>query len=244
MVQQALLINSGRVAMINILSTTDLSDVVLETDLDEHFTIDSVNFIATKPNISCDALCKIRKVTHEKIVAVFTSMNAVEAVGRINKTRNALWKIYCLGAKTMDYVIQYFPNSIIQGTATNALELANVMIADGIKQEVYFFCGNIKRDDLPLTLSSAQIKLHEVVVYETHQLKQEIEKPYDAVLFFSPSAVESFFALNHLPAQTITFAIGKTTAEAIRKCCDNQVVVPGTLSKRELLRESISYFKN
>jgi len=65
------------------------------------------------------------------------------------------------------------------------LELANSIIEQNIPS-VVFFCGNIRRDELPATLVVKGIEVKEVVVYETIETKKSIYKTYNGILFSVP----------------------------------------------------------
>jgi len=62
------------------------------------------------------------------------------------------------------------------------------------------------------------------------------------VLFFSPTAVQSFFRQNKLPAETILFAIGSTTAAEIRKFSTNNIIISDEPGKESLVRKMMEYF--
>ena len=132
-------------------------------------------------------------------------------------------------------------NSSIVGTGKDAQSLAEGMIGNGTKEAV-FFCGNIRRDELPQLLKQHQIDLKEMVVYQTNTTPYCIHKPYDAILFFSPSAVDSFFSANKVEGQTILFAIGNTTAKAIENYSFNKIVRSDSPEKDSLVRKAITYF--
>ncbi|MBS1975620.1 MAG: uroporphyrinogen-III synthase, partial [Bacteroidetes bacterium] len=67
---------------------------------------------------------------------------------------------------------------------------------------------------------------------------------YDAILFYSPSAVNSFFEKNNPGPQTILFAIGNTTTKEIKKYTNNKIVVADKPSKKLLAEQAINYFIN
>jgi uroporphyrinogen-III synthase len=74
-------------------------------------------------------------------------------------------------------------------------------------------------------------------------IEHTIDKVYDGILFFSPSAVESFFSKNKLPEQTVLFAIGNTTAKTIhRRYCNNRIMISDQPGKDELIEQAIEYF--
>ncbi len=83
-----------------------------------------------------------------------------------------------------------------------------------------------------------------MIVYETMETPAVFTKEYDAILFFSPSAVHSFFKANKLNRQTQVFAIGKTTSETIRQYKHHKIIVANAIDKNELARQAIAYLAN
>ena len=173
---------------------------------------------------------------------VFTSANAVNTVATVFHGTPLPFNIFCIGHATLKAVLHYAPNARIMATAPNALELAHHIISNKNISEVVFFCGDIRRDDLPQALQIAGVHVKEVVVYHTLHQQTPITKPYDAILFFSPSAVESFFSVNNAGSKTVFFAIGNTTAAAISNHTANTVVIGAKPDKEELLLLAITYF--
>ncbi|MEO8712994.1 MAG: uroporphyrinogen-III synthase, partial [Parafilimonas sp.] len=108
--------------------------------------------------------------------------------------------------------------------------------------ELYFFCGDKRRDELPELLLQNNIAVNEVEVYTTTIFPHTVEKDYDGILFFSPSAVEGFFENNSVPENSILFAIGNTTAEEIKKFTNNKIVVSVKPGKQNLFEKMIEYF--
>lgn len=194
---------------VHILSTRDLSAELRQQAADVNIVTDIIPFIKTESAVTQQIIADLYDLQKENINAVFTSMNAVEFVS-YNVHADVKWNIYCIGSSTKDLVEKYFYNSALKGTAANASELADRIIKDECSA-VYFFCGDIRRDELPEKLKQNGIEVNEVVVYHTKETPQVISQQYDAVLFFSPSAVRSFFSMNKVSEQTILFAIGETT---------------------------------
>jgi uroporphyrinogen-III synthase len=206
--------------------------------------IDTKNFIETNSIVDQHIAEEIRKYATENISVVFTSMNAVDAVIDVLELDGIIpdWTIYAMGGVTKNLIKNYFIDSELIADATNSTELAQ-RIVDNEETDLVFFCGNHRRDELPSLLHKHEITLQEVVVYETVELPVKIEKEYDAILFFSPSAVRSFFKTNKLSGHTVLFAIGKTTAEALSKHSDNKVITGGFPDKEKLTATAIEYLK-
>ncbi len=227
---------------IRILSTRPLGVALLEQAVGKGIRIDTLSFISTEPIRDQALMEKVQALGKQSLTAVFTSMNAVEAVAAEVATRHVPWKIFCIGAATRQLVHEHFGESAIAGTAPSAAELADEVLR-WHPSEVFFFCGDQRRDELPDKLSAAGIQVHEAEVYRTTQTPHVVERKYNGVLFFSPSAVHSFFSVNKLTETAICFAIGSTTAAAIRQYCANPVVTSETPEKNALVYQLIDYFQ-
>jgi uroporphyrinogen-III synthase len=166
---------------------------------------------------------KIKQYADEKIVAVFTSRNAVEAVfSRIKEKPE--WTICCISGATKDTLLKYVNEDTIPDIAHDASALADKIISDKSILSCVFFCGNKRMHTLPDRLRRQGIELEEVIVYETVLAPKKTSCLYEGILFFSPGAVESFFSVNKIGNATVCFSIGKTTAKAIRKCTGHKIV--------------------
>lgn len=223
-----------------ILSTRPVGSALTKRAGALSIAIDERNFIETKPVINPETADFIKQIVMEKANVIFTSMNAVEAVAE--QGGSPAWNIYCIGYATKQLVAKHFPGSAIRETAEDAGSLADKIIEKHRGSSFTFFCGNQRRDELPGKIRDAAIDLKEVIVYETMEVPAKIDKGYDGILFFSPSAVHSFFKLNTPPANTILFAIGNTTADAIRSYSRNEIVIADEPGKDKLLDQAIEFF--
>lgn len=225
-----------------ILSTRPMDEELIRHAADKGITVEAQSFIETEPLKDAETAGRVKQVSSLDAVIVFTSMNAVDAVHDLLGRQHPDWKIYCIGNTTRRLVEQYFGASAIEGTANDASALAEKMIADAVKTEIFFFCGDQRRNELPEILSAYGRRLNEIIVYKTTLVPRALKRSYDGVLFFSPTAVESFFQLNKPASETVMFAIGNTTAGAIQSRCGNPVVVSELPGKENLLKKAISYF--
>lgn len=226
---------------INILSTRPLRQSLLDEAAANDIYIDTISFIHTEPINDPQLQQEISLLLDREIIAVFTSMNAVDAVTDNMRHRKPNWKVFCIGDATGNLVSRYFGEAAITGTAQSAGELADVIINSGVK-ELVFFCGNQRRPELPEKLAKNKISVKELTVYRTITTPTKIEKNYNGILFFSPSAVESFFSANTINSYTVLFAIGNTTGDTIRKFTGNAVITSNAPGKEELARNAIEYF--
>src|SRR6185369_9706401 len=104
--------------------------------------------------------------SHKKITAVFTSINAVEAVSKFISTKTS-WKIFCTGGTTKKMVKKIFGEQNIYATAGSAAQLAEKIIENSFIKSVVFFCGDQRRNELPGTLKIKGIEVEELIVYKT-----------------------------------------------------------------------------
>ncbi len=227
---------------ISILCTRPLPQVVIDEAMQAGICIDVLSFIETESILSVEVQQEIEQVALQETTVVFTSMNAVDAVTVFLDGQKPSWNIYTLGTTTKKLVAEYFGEDKILGSAADASALAELIAAEGQAEEVSFFCGDRRRDELPAILRNSEIEVNEIMVYQTLATPHKINKPYQAVLFFSPSAVESFFSVNKSVEGLLMFAIGRTTADSIRKYSDNKIIVADEPGKENLVEKMIAYF--
>jgi uroporphyrinogen-III synthase len=224
-----------------LLSTRPLARAVVQEAEANNIIIEELSFIETKPVATEEVVNTIRLRAAGQHTVIFTSMNAVDAVADV-VTDTPGWQVYCIGNTTQKKVAERLPNATIVATGENAGRLAERLVDDRVKNAV-FFCGNRRRDELPNKMRSEGGVVEEIIVYETIDQPSTLAKEYDGILFFSPSAVNSFFAGNKVPNQTELFAIGKTTAEAIRQYANRKIQIAHVTGKEDLVDHAIQFFK-
>ena len=227
---------------VNILSTRPIDPSLIKIAGLKGIFIEVRSFIETLPVQSTTVIQEIENVLSKSATVVFTSMNAVDVVSKHLNGYKPQWNIYSIGTTTDQLIKKYFGENLIAGTAYNAADLAALIVKDRFIDEVIFFCGNQRRDELPDILRRNEIDVNEIEVYQTIAVPHKIDKNYSGILFFSPSAVESFFSNNTINQQTILFAIGNTTAEAIKPFSGNKIIISATPGKKKLAEQMIEYF--
>lgn len=229
-------------AKLKILSTRLLNRDTIDKASSHNIEIDELPFITTEPIKDEELKKRLKGFLQENITAVFTSKNAVLVFEQIVNA-NVPWTIFCIGQATKKAVAKLFGEENISGTADNAADLSDVILKDENTRKVIFFCGEKRRDELPEKLKTEGIKLEEIVVYQTTQTPKKISrKNYDGILFFSPSAVKSFFSLNKINEQTPIFAIGNTTADAIKEFINRELIIAEKPGEENIIDDVISYF--
>ena len=220
-----------------VLSTRPLSGALIEEAAAKGITIDVVPFIDTTRLEDETLVKRLAELVEKPVTAVFTSVNAVVAIEIGDRPD---WKIFCISGATRRAVAERFGEAAIVAVADSAKELAEVIISQGTSRELWFFCGDKRREELPDSLKTAGWQVHEVVVYRTILTPHHIDKTYDAIVFFSPGAVESFFSMNTMGSEIPLFAIGRTTAAALHRHCANPVTISEKPDEQLLIRAIIT----
>jgi uroporphyrinogen-III synthase len=174
-----------------------------------------------------------------KITAIFTSAHAIRIVAGLLHTKPD-WKIYCIRNETRLAAEEHFSGETRIVFADNAQSLSRQIILDGEKEGV-FFCGDQRLDILPNYLKSQGFGLTELVVYDTRTAGCRIAEQPDIILFFSPSAVRSFFSQNSLCPDTTLFAMGTTTADSLKDYTNNLVIVSPQSDKAFVYHMALKY---
>lgn len=222
-----------------------LEQSLLNKALDHNIVLNTMAFIQVIDiSDETEVWEKISAAYQQNATVVFTSASAVFAVCEHPSFVRPDWKIFCIEKATKKAVLQYFDESYISGSAKDSDELAGKIKESADVKEVIFFCGDKRMDTLPSILLRSGIITKEIVVYKTVEQPTFIEKEHNGILFYSPSGVSSFFSMNTTSPETVLFAIGNTTAAAIKLETDNKIVVCPTPSKEALLDEAINYFNN
>ena len=199
---------------IRIVSTKKLSEKQKQQLLSVNFSVFDEDFICIQnKGFEIDSLNDF---------LIFTSQNAVESVLRNKKaTEIKTKKCFCVGEKTKA-LLEQNDFEVIE-FSEYAAELASLICNQYSKNGFTFFCGTMRRDVLPDALQLADIKLDEVMVYETILTTHKIDFVPNGILFFSPSAVESYLQENKIDDE-ICFCIGNTTAECLKYVTTNRII--------------------
>lgn len=171
---------------------------------------------------------------------IFTSQNAVQSVLANPKSEELKKKnVYCVGLRTKALLADNGFNVIAYtGYASDLAEIITLIYRN---ESFTFFSGNLRRDTLPNALKEAEIKFNEIQVYDTSLQPQKIKTAVDAILFFSPSGVESYLKENTIKKE-ICFCIGDTTAEALLKVTKN-IIIADQPTIEDVIEDVINEYK-
>lgn len=205
---------------LHILSTKLLDDVLIRQAGDQ-VQLDCKPFLNTRPLEREQVSALLAGIPLSDQAVIFTSANAVRAVAAA-VTGSPQWKVFCIEAATRKQVQQWFPHTEIIATAPNGAQLVKRIIEQRPDQ-VVFFCGNLRLDTIPDALKKNAIPCRELIVYQTIKTPVQVSDPYDGILFYSPSGVESFFSMNTVSPATKAISIGPSTTAALKKYTSNIV---------------------
>ena len=224
--------------MLRVLSTKILDEKLVDTALDMGMLLDCVEVIGARV-VDFDRSA-LQSDTYDAIV--FTSSNAVKAVTPLSLGEGSgVRKIFAVSGKTKDELEK---NGIVPvAVADSSEQLGDKIVSEGTIRSVLHICGNLKMDVLEKSLTAAGISYKELVVYETIALDNKVDANYDAVMFYSPSGVESFWAKNKLNHDTLYCCIGGTTAAKLKSIDGNVNIVIAKEPKPEAMLTAIKEFK-
>ena len=155
------------------------------------------------------------KANPENKSLIFSSQNAVKSV--FNQFRFSGNNCYCVGGKTQK-LLEENGQKVVKMTQ-NASILADFILKNTKKEPFLFFTGNQRMPVIEAAFARENRSLEVVETY-TSRAQPKAMGNYDAVIFYSPSGVESYIQNNSL-ADSTSFAIGETTAQSLKKYTDN-----------------------
>ncbi|MBC2838336.1 uroporphyrinogen-III synthase [Robiginitalea sp. SC105] len=219
--------------MMDVLSTKQLTDeqqaLLPETEFYlEHYDALKITYLEADLHSDDEALC------------IFTSSHAIEACFPKGRLPDRMLNCFCVGRKTAARLEEM--GHRILAVEDHAEALAGRIISKYPSRSFLYFCGSRRLDTLPDLLGEAGVRLEERVVYRTGFNDRLIDRKFDAILFYSPSGVESFLGSNSLGG-AVAICIGPTTARAIKKHTDKYLIaetpsVEGVLLAVQQLLES------
>ena len=217
--------------MNQILSTKKLSKALKKKFSDAKIELVEKNFIQTK-SISFET-------PQLNDYLVFTSKQAVKSVLKSDVKNVHSISCLCVGSKTRNF-LEKKGFTVIE-SADYAEELIQIIDSKYKSNSFTFFCGNIRKNTIPNYFQQNKIAYNEIVVYETKLKPHQIKEPFDGVLFFSPSGVNSFLEKNSLENKTC-FCIGTTTAKALENRTKN-IVIASQPTVENVITEVIKHYK-
>lgn len=225
---------------IKILSTKQLKESGIENAAFSGLQLQCLPFIKIVPESNDILRQQLNQLASQSLDVVFTSQNAIAAILPF-LSHKPNWKVYCTAGATYEEVVRAWGAQVVVATGKNSKEVRDAILQQQKTKHVVFFCGDAHLQTIPEFLIKNGIEVDEIVVYAMQHLTHFLTENYDGILFFSPSAVHSFFAENTVDLGVIFFAIGKTTANAIRTYCTNKIITASFPSQESLIESVLSY---
>lgn len=171
---------------------------------------------------------------------IFTSKKAVKAISPMINDFVVPPHVFAVGSKTAEK-LEEIGLKVSIPEEYNAVALASMMQELDLRKVVHF-CGNLQAADLGKLLGE-QVELTSVEVYRTKLTNHKMDDldDFDAVLFMSPSAVDSFSHQNKVPDHIQAFCIGPTTEQAAEEAGIQNCITP-EYSTLDSMMESIHQF--
>ncbi len=214
---------------IRIVSTKKLLSNQKQFLLNADFRLIEADFIQIKPH-------KIDlRSTYEYLI--FTSQNAVLSVVDNENHSDLKSKVsFCVGIKTRQLLEA--KGFQVEQSFDYAEELVEFLLKQHSDKKFTFFSGNLRRDTIPNAFQKNNIIFEEIQVYQTHLTPHKMNNLVDGILFFSPSAVQSYVLENTITNE-ICFCIGTTTAAELTT---NNKIIANQPTVENVIIQCINYF--
>jgi uroporphyrinogen-III synthase len=192
--------------MPSVLSTKNLTEAQKNLILQAGFSLTAYNAINTVELTNLDYLKKYQAQN-----AIITSQKTISI---LKKWKVDLENVFCVGAKTASKLKPF--NAEIVEKKNYGKHLAEVISHQYSDLKFDLFCGKLRNEELPEILKKNKVNFKEHHLYETLSNPKEFKRFFDAILFFSPSGVKSYYENNKFKGERI-ICIGKTTASAAKE---------------------------
>ena len=220
-----------------LLSTKIVSKKFKDLLIKNNYQIEEKSFIKILPFKSKSNISILENI-------IFTSKNAVEIILKNYMIKNNLANkdIYCVGQSTAELIKRNNLNLI--KSEDNSKNLSKFILANfkNSKNSFTYFSGKKRIRELENNLKKNNINIIVHEVYDTLLTPLKINDLYDGVIFYSPSAVKSFFKGNNSLNNTYGFCIGNTTAKELSNY-SNRFSVAKSNSEENMLESINKYFK-
>ena len=196
-----------------LLGTKKLSLYLKDLLIKNKFSLVEHSFIHIKP------ISDQIRIANENLI--FTSQNAVKIAFSNSKIKHLLEgkKYFCVGEKTKCILEEN--GQKVTKKAQNSAELAHFLEKNYKNEAFSFLCGKRRRSEIESFFYTNNSNSEVVEIYDTLLTPKTFNSKFDGILFFSPSAVLSFFQTNLWSPKAHGFCIGKTTASALENYTKN-----------------------
>jgi uroporphyrinogen-III synthase len=174
---------------------------------------------------------------------VFTSKKAVESIGKKLEELEIPEFVFAVGSSTSEKLAELGIKALVPLNFTSE-SLAHEIAKHPVKNAIHF-CGNLGDSELGDLLQKDGCQVKKLEVYETLLTPSSVSlSEFDAVVFLSPSAFNSFCKTNDPGKLKTVFCIGSTTAEAVKKSYERLIVTPDNFTFADLVETINQKYKN
>lgn len=203
------------------------------------FEFDSIPLIVTQTKDFDISLVDTKKSN----AWIFTSKKAVKSVAKKIDRLSVPRFVFAVGTSTNEKLANIGIRGITPHQFT-AKSLAQKISEYPVDNCTYFH-GNMVASDLSEELKDKSYVVNEIEVYETKLAPESVNvQDYDAVVFMSPSAFDSFCKENNPNDLNTVFCIGSTTAEKVSKLYNRFIVTPDNFTFADLVKTINQKYKN
>lgn len=198
---------------VNIVSTRVLANDIVGSLNRERVNLIQKDFIKTKPLSfnKQDLLTNTNWiVTSKTALKIILNTYSIDELKPVN--------FFSVGKQTTNLILE--KHLKVKEWANYSEDLAKKIKKNHHTKHFFFVGGEMRRGELNNYLKDHDIQLAEWIVYTTTLSPNEINEPIDGLMFFSPSAVQSFIKMNSISNQQL-FCIGNTTANEAQKYSQN-----------------------
>lgn len=149
------------------------------------------------------------------------------------------YHVFCISQSTKELALT--SGLKVVSSAPHASAIADEILKHKGINAVTHISSNQRRHELSEKLEAAAIKVQDLIGYRTEFTPKIIHQSYDAILFFSPSAVDSFLSQNELQ-QAECFCIGNTTGRYARQIGYQNIYVSDTPTEDALVKTIVNHY--
>ena len=151
--------------------------------------------------------------------------------------------VFAVGSSTSEKLAELGIKALVPLNFTSE-SLAHEIAKHPVKNAIHF-CGNLGDSELGDLLQKDGCQVKKLEVYETLLTPSSVSlSEFDAVVFLSPSAFNSFCKTNDPGKLKTVFCIGSTTAEAVKKSYERLIVTPDNFTFADLVETINQKYKN
>lgn len=233
--------------LIKVLSTKLLSPDVLQQAKQHNISIDCVPVIDVVSVITEDTAHILNEFKYKSCVVIFTSSKALHFVKSFVSGTEP-WTIYCTSQSTSQQVQQHFKAGQIIYLGNDALDIANQIISREANstQPIYYLSALNPLPTLPnLLRAQCKDRFTLLPVYKTVATSFKVNwSVYKAILFFSPSAIDSVMSQEQSIPSMPVFVLGSSTQKHAQQFFSSPIITAKQHTQQSMLEAVVHYFNS